>query len=90
MPVSQSIAGGEVSPKSRVTLIESVGSGVLGSSTRNGTESRPVVVSSVTRSEFCQLKRPEPKRSVEVESGHPAASGLLDRVQPAAWKHLHQ
>src|SRR4026209_486302 len=59
IPVSQSMPVEKSPRKVRVTVIESVGSGVLGSSIRNRTESRPVLVSSVTRTAFCQLNAPK-------------------------------
>jgi hypothetical protein len=58
MPVSQSIPLSKSPRKVRLTVIESVGSGVLGSSTRKPAVSRWVRCSSVTWMEFCQLKAP--------------------------------
>src|SRR3954471_15148761 len=58
MPVSQSIPVEKSPLKIRVTSSESLGSGVLGSGTLNRTESRPVLRSSLTLREFCQLKAP--------------------------------
>src|SRR5712691_219788 len=58
IPVSQSIELWKSPVKNRVTVNESVGFGVDGSSTRNDTESRPVDVWSFTWIEFCQLKAP--------------------------------
>ena len=58
IPVSQSIELWKSPVKKRVTVSESVGSGVDGSSTRSVTESRPVDVWSFTWIEFCQLKPP--------------------------------
>src|SRR5687768_17368371 len=58
MPVSQSSELSKSPEKSCVTTSESLGSGVDGSSTRNVTESRPSLVSSVTWIEFCQLNDP--------------------------------
>ena len=59
IPVSQSMPVEKSPTKVRVTVIESVGSGVLGSSTRNGgSVSRPLFIWSVTCNEFCQLNEP--------------------------------
>ena len=92
MPVSQSSVLWKSPGKIRRTRIESVGSGVDGSSTRNVTESRPSLVSSVAWIEFCQLNEPNrtgvsklsavtrvPASSAMVSS-HAARQDLEERV----------
>ena len=70
--------------KMRFTTSESLGSGVDGSSTRNVTESRPSLVSSVTWIEFCQLN--DPKRTgvskLSAVTRVPASTAMVSSSPP--------
>ena len=68
------------------TVTESVGSGVLGSSTLNVTDSRPVVVWSVTWSELDQLNEPSRIGVSKLNAVTRLSEVEREGVEPAGWQ----